>query len=50
MISPILLDKAIRLLNPSIVTLNGDIAYDQDGNEVAYDKSAAEAEAIKEQA
>ena len=35
--------EAIRKLNPSIVTIRGDIAYDVDGNEVAYDKSAVDA-------
>lgn len=35
--------KAIYALNSSIVTINGDVAYGQDGNEIAYDKSAVEA-------
>lgn len=35
--------EAIRKLNPSIVTIRGDIAYDVDGNEVTYDKSAVDA-------
>lgn len=48
MISSLLLHKAIRLLNPSIVTIDGDIAYDIDGNIVEYDKVAAEAEAAKD--
>ena len=34
---------AIYALNPSVVTIRGDIAYDADGNEVAYDKAAVEA-------
>ena len=34
---------AIFALNPSIVTIRGDIAYDADGNEVAYDKAAVQA-------
>ena len=34
---------AIYKLNPSVVTIRGDIAYDADGNEVAYDKSAVQA-------
>ena len=34
---------AIFNLNPSIAVIRGDIAYDIDGNEVAYDKSAIEA-------
>ena len=35
--------RAIYKLNPSITTIRGDIAYDADGNEVAYDKSAVQA-------
>lgn len=34
---------AIYKLNPSVVTINGETAYDADGNEVAYDKAAVEA-------
>jgi len=34
---------AIYKLNPSVVTIRGDIAYDANGNEVAYDKSAVQA-------
>jgi len=34
---------AIQKLNPSVVTIRGDVAYDADGNEVAYDKAAVEA-------
>ena len=34
---------AIFKLNPSVVTIRGDIAYDADGNEVAYDKVAVQA-------
>jgi hypothetical protein len=37
------LHKAIYKLNPSVVTIRGDIAYDADGNEVAYDKAAVQA-------
>jgi hypothetical protein len=33
----------IYKLNPSVVTIRGDIAYDADGNEVSYDKAAVEA-------
>jgi len=33
----------IYKLNPSVVTIRGDVAYDVDGNEVAYDKSAVDA-------
>ena len=35
--------NAIYKLNPSVVTIRGDIAYDADGNEVAYDKDAVQA-------
>ena len=35
--------QAIYALNSSIVTIRNNIAYDQESNEVAYDKSAAEA-------
>jgi hypothetical protein len=34
---------AIYKLNPSVVTIRGDVAYDTDGNEVAYDKAAVQA-------
>jgi hypothetical protein len=34
--------EGIYKLNPSVVTVRGDIAYDVDGNEVAYDKAAVE--------
>jgi len=37
------LHEAIYEINSSIKTILNDIAYDQNGNEVAYDKSAAEA-------
>jgi hypothetical protein len=35
--------EAIYALHPSVVTIRGDVAYDADGNEVAYDKAAVEA-------
>ena len=35
--------EAIYILNPSVVTIRGDVAYDADGNEVAYDKAAVQA-------
>ena len=35
--------EAIYKLNPSVVTIRGDTAYDANGNEVAYDKSAVDA-------
>ena len=34
--------EAIYKLNPSVVTIRGDVAYDADGNEVAYDKAAVQ--------
>ena len=39
----IYLHDAIYALNSSIVTIRDNVAYDQEGNEVTYDKSAAEA-------
>jgi hypothetical protein len=35
--------EAIYKLNPSVVTVRGDVAYDAEGNEVAYDKAAVQA-------
>jgi hypothetical protein len=37
------LHNAILKLNPSVVTIRGDVAYDAEDNEVAYDKSTVEA-------
>jgi hypothetical protein len=34
---------AIRKLYPQVATMVGDVAYDADGNEVAYDKAAVQA-------
>jgi hypothetical protein len=42
--------NAIFKLNPSVVTIRGDVAYDAEGNEVAYDKAAVEAKVIEIQA
>jgi hypothetical protein len=39
------LHNAIFKLNPSVVTIRGDVAYDADGNEVAYDLQAVTARA-----
>ena len=39
----IYLQTAIFALNPAIVTVRGDVAYDKDENIVEYDKAAAEA-------
>jgi len=36
---------AIYKLNPSVITICGDIAYDANGNEVAYDLAAVTAQA-----
>jgi len=35
--------QAILALNPSVVVIRGDVAYDKDGNEVAYDQAAVQA-------
>ena len=35
--------KAIVTLNPSVVVIHNDTAYDADGNEVIYDKVAVQA-------
>ena len=35
--------QSIYKLYPSVVTIRGEIAYDADGNEVAYDKDAVQA-------
>jgi hypothetical protein len=35
--------EAIYKLYPNVVRTVGDVAYDADGNEVAYDKSAVKA-------
>jgi hypothetical protein len=39
--------KAIYAINPAIVTIKGDIAYDIDGNEVPYNMAQAEAKLIE---
>ena len=36
--------EAIYKLNPSVVTIRGDVAYDADDNVVEYDSDAAAAE------
>lgn len=35
--------EAILALNLTVTVIRGDIAYDADGNEVAYDKAAVQA-------
>ena len=42
--------EAIYALNPTVVTIRGDIAYDVDEQEVAYDMAQAEAKLAKMQA
>jgi hypothetical protein len=44
------LHDAILALNQSIKIIRGDIAYDEEGNEIAYEKSAAEAKLAELQA
>jgi hypothetical protein len=39
------LHNAIYKLNSSVVVIRGDVAYDADGNEVAYDLAAVTAQA-----
>lgn len=34
--------NAIYKLNPTVVIIRGDVAYDEQGNEVTYDKQAVE--------
>ena len=41
---------AIFKLNPTVVNILGDIAYDAQGNQVAYDKAAVEAKLVELQA
>jgi hypothetical protein len=48
MILDIKFDEAIRKLNPTVVTIRGNVAYDADENIVEYDQAAVEAEAAKE--
>jgi phage/plasmid primase-like uncharacterized protein len=44
------LHDAIFVLNPSVVTIRGDVAYDANEQEVTYDKSAAQAKLAELQA
>jgi hypothetical protein len=41
------LHNAIRLLNPSVISILGEVAYDKDGNIVEYNKSEAQAKAAE---
>ena len=38
---------AILQLYPNVVTIRGEVAYDKDNNEVAYDNNAVKAEMVK---
>jgi hypothetical protein len=38
-----MLHEVICKLNPTVAVIRGDVAYDADGKEVAYDKEAAQA-------
>jgi hypothetical protein len=42
--------QAIFALDPSIITIRGDVAYDANEQEIAYDKSAAQAKLVELQA
>jgi hypothetical protein len=42
--------QAIYALNSSVVTIRGDVAYDANEQEVAYDKSAAQSKLTELQA
>lgn len=44
------LHQAIFALNPSIVTIREDVAFDANGQEVAYDKDEAQAKLVELQA
>jgi len=46
----IYINDAIHALNPSVVTIRGDVAYDKDEKEISYDKAAAEAKLTELQA
>lgn len=39
--------EAIYQLNPTIVTIDGNLAYDANGNQVEYDRAAAEAKLVE---
>jgi hypothetical protein len=39
--------EAIYALNSSIVTIDGNTAYDKDGNIIEYDKDAAQAKLVE---
>ena len=39
--------QAIYALNPSVVTIRGNVAYDANEQEVAYDKDVAQAKLVE---
>lgn len=43
------LADAIFSLNPTVVTIRGDVAYDAEENVVEYDRAAAEAKLVEMQ-
>ena len=43
----ITIHEAIYALNSAIVTIRGDVAYDANEQEVAYDKDAAQAKLVE---
>jgi hypothetical protein len=45
----ITLHDAIYALNPSVVVIRGDVAYDKDEKEVSYDLAAAQAKLVEMQ-
>lgn len=42
--------QAIVFLNPQVTVIRGDVAYDADGNEVAYDITAVNAKIAQDEA
>ena len=42
--------EAIYKLNPTVINIRGDLAYDAEGNEVAYDLAAVTAQAQADEA
>jgi hypothetical protein len=46
----ITLHTAIYALNPTVASIRGDVAYDANEQEVAYDKDAAEVKLVELQA
>jgi hypothetical protein len=46
----ITIHEAIYALNPSVVVIRGNVAFDVNEQEIAYDKKAAEAKLVELQA